>query len=353
MSSILIDWASLEALARKLETPGINPGGLPDDEWRSLEAALTTLVSAQDWQGVIRLRQIFTAMFARDTMRATYVLKQLNEQSIAAAEELGEKETLAHFLGAEGHNLHRQGYHIQAIRVFDRAASLYRQVDKPFEALKNYYMTSLCYRAIDQRPKAREILEAVLQQTNKDEPWRGNPLQVLAWLVQDDGQLAYAEALLTEALESQRQTNDPDILMAGTLADLGEVAGLLGRTAEAEARFSESLSIIRRYEGQYDRQEARTTLKLAELLMRKRQYPEASRLLNEADDKIRAYGHYYDLMWRIEMLRAVIAFQQRKWQRGLQKMRLVRTFRREIGLTDWQLIRQFVQRVWRRTGLPR
>ena len=89
-------------------------------------------------------------------------------------------------------------------------------------------MTSLCYRALNNRNKARTILVDVLRQVEPDDPWRGDPLQVMAWLTQDEGDLPGTEKLLREVLALHQQATDADILIAGTLADFGEVVGLQG-----------------------------------------------------------------------------------------------------------------------------
>lgn len=66
-----------------------------------------------------------------------------------------------------------------------------------------------------------------------DDPWRGNPLQIMAWLTQDEGDLPTSEKLLREVLSLHERGSDTDILIAGTLADLGEVVGLQRRFIEA------------------------------------------------------------------------------------------------------------------------
>ena len=352
-STTQVSWEELTSLASKLEKPGTGPGSVPETEWRLIETALDTLLAAEDWNGIIRLRKIFRSLIARDTVGVLPLFKQLSYEAMTAAEQVGDKKELAHLLGADGHNLHRQGYHQEAIEVFEKSSRLYQEIDESFESLKSFYMTSLCYRALGNRSLARQILKQVLLKVDKDNPWRGNPLQVLAWLAQDDGQLQYAEQLLRESLDLQRQTKDPDILAAGTLADLGEVVGLQKRNVEAKELFERSLAILKIHEGQYDRQEARTKLKLAELTMREGNYAEALRLLDSADDKIRGYGHYYDLLWRIEMTRAFVFLRQGRWGGVIRKMRVVLHYRRELGLANKLFVQQLVNRLRVGTGLPR
>lgn len=353
MTSPSINWNELQVLAEELSEPGKGPGSASVVEWRIIERTLNNLLTDGDWQGVIRLRAIFNNLFARDTAGGLDILQKLDEESIKAARRINDKQELAHLLGAKGHNLHRQGYHQTAIEVFEESAALYRETGEPFESLKNYYMTSLCHRALDNRELAKQVLTNVLRQVDLDNPWRGNPLQVMAWLLQDDGQLVTAEQFMLEAIKLQEQALDPDILVAGSLTDLAEVVGLQGRIDEAMEIFHQSLTLLHKHEGQYDRQEARTTLKLAELVMRQQDYSEALSLLDRADDKIRGYGHYHDLMWRIELARAYIYLRQRRMRDAVRKFRAVRDFRRELSLSDFLLIRQLIGRLWAGTGLPR
>ncbi len=85
-------------------------------------------------------------------------------------------------------------------KLFDESARNYWEIGEDFPALKSYYMTALCYRALGDRNKSKGILENVLNKTRPDDPWRANPLQVMAWLIQDEGKLADSEKLLRQTL---------------------------------------------------------------------------------------------------------------------------------------------------------
>lgn len=348
-----VDWDELAALADKLSQSGLSPGSVSQTEWQKIETALNKLSAAQDWAGIVRLRKIFNILIARDSVTVFPLFRRLSQEAIRAAEVIEDKVGLAQMLGAEGHNLHRQGYHREAIAAFEKSIGLYRELGETVRALENFFMTALCHRALENRGQARQVLEEVLRQVDKNDLWRANPLQVLAWLAQDDGQLPQAEALLREALHLYRQRQSTEIQVAGTLADLGEVVGLQSRTTEAKALFEESLTILKLYEGQYDRQEARTKLKLAELMIREDQYEAALRLLDQADDKIRRYGHYYDLLWRIETARSFAFFRQKKWGSAIRKMRMALYYRRQIGLSNTVFAKQLIRRAQLGIGLPR
>lgn len=348
-----IDWTLLEALAARLEQPGISPGSLAESEWLCLPKAIEALKRSGDWSSLLRLRRLFRPLMARDSAGAMPVFLELSESAAEAAETLGEWTELAGILGAYGHNLHRQGFHARAAGAFERSAQLYQSLSEPFEALKNRHMTALCYRALGQRARARHVIKEVLAETDAGDPWRSNPLQVLAWLEQDEGDLASAKALLTEAVALQRTTPGAEILLAGTLPDLGELHGLLGAPAEAVACFRESLGILAGHERLYTRLEARTREKWAELAWRQGDLGQASLLLDEADDLIRGHGQFPDLMWRIEMVRSFVFFRRRDLPNAWRKFRSTLTYRRSLGLSNTAFARQLWDRLVRGTGLPR
>jgi hypothetical protein len=114
-----------------------------------------------------------------------------------------------------------------------------------------------------------------------------------------------------------------------------------------------SLAILQQYQGQYDRQEAQSKLKFAEMLMRQKRYDEALQLLDDSDDKASGYGHYYDLMWRIELARALIFLREGRWRDAILKGQMVLRYRRILVLSIWLLGKQLWQRLRAGTGLPR
>jgi tetratricopeptide (TPR) repeat protein len=168
----------------------------------------------------------------------------------------------------------------------------------------------------------------------------------------DKGNFSEAEELLRESLALYTiMEGEASVHAVQTLADLGEVLGLQKRYDEAIPFFERSLDIVARFGGQYDRQEARARLKYAEMLTRYGDYDKALRQLDEADDRIRGYGHYYDLLWRIELARAFVYFQKRQWVSMIRKLRVVLRYRNELGLTNSLFARQIVMRFRVGTGL--
>ena len=353
MSSSSVNWDNLSTLAEELLRPGQGAGGAQLNDLEQISDALDILINENDLKGIIRLRELFTGLIARDSIGIHSVMQQLSDQALLAAERLGDKRELAHLYGANGHNLHRQGFHQRALEDFTRASRLYADIEDEWESLKNYYMTALCERALGHAPEAQQILENVLSRIAPDNPWRGNPLTVQSWLARDEGNLEKAEALLREALTLLPHTNDPDILVAGTLADLGEILGLQGRGDDAHSCFQQSLDLIQKYQGQYDRQEARTRLKLAELEMREGRYVDAIHNLAQADDLISAYGTYRDMLWKIEMLRAMVFFRQRKFGSAIRKLRVAKTVYEEMGLPPKEFMHQIVDRLKLGAGFSR
>ena len=348
-----IDWNALQIFSEQVTRSGESPGTFPDTEWERIHVTLVDLQQSQNWAEIIKLRELFGGLLARDSAWGIPVIQALDLAAIDAARQLGNVAELGHLLGARGHNLHRQGFHKEAIIAFDESRSNYLECGDQFGALKSVFMTSLCYRALNNRTKSRAILVDVLQQVSPDNPWRANPLQVMAWLTQDEGDLPKTEKLLREVLALHEKTLDSDILIAQTLADLGEVVGLQRRFTEGSEIFQKSLTILDRYSGQYDRQEARTKLKFAEFLMRQRKFDYALLLLDNADDKASGYGHYYDLMWRIELARCLIFARKGQIRSSLLKAQMTLRYRHLLGLSNWILLKQLFQRLMMGTGLPR
>ncbi len=352
-----IDWEELDQLAARLSAPGAGPAAVPASEWEPLRNAYAELAAQGDWEGLIRLRLLLVTLYGRDSVTGLPLLQRIDDSAIEAAQRLERHRDLGHFWGARGHNLHRQGFHRPAIAAFEESVRHYDVAGEEWQSLKSYYMLSLCRRALGDRAGAMQVLNEVLARVAVDDPWRGNPLQVMAWLQRDRGDLAGAEASLREALALQERTSDPDILAAGTLTDLGEVVSLQdrgdyanrgARSAGAAACFERSLAILAQYAGQYNRQEARSLLRYAEHLLRRRDHRGARQLLDRADDLIRAHGQYYDQMWRLELAYSRVYWQRGEWFTALRKLRSAVRYRNLLHLP----MRHRLRMLLRRWGLP-
>jgi len=342
----MVDWLQLQDVANNLTQSRAGPGNSFDFEWRQIEQAVRQLKEEENWEGLIRLREILNDLYAKDTVAGLDVIQALDKEAILSARKIGNTQKLAHFLGDLGHNLHRRGFHEQAIHAFDESSTFYLEIGNQKNALYNLHMTSLCYRAVGQYSKAYHICQNVLASCPKNDPWRGNPLQFMAILCRDKGERAEAERLLCEALDLHKQALGSDILVAGTLTNLGEVMGLQGKIVEAKQCFSEALAILDIYSGEYNRQEARTKTKLAELLIQTGNITEALSLLNEADDLIRAYGHYYDLLWKIEIFKAQAYYKNGQYRTSISKLRSGFVYRKVIGLSHRLLVWAMLRQVW-------
>jgi tetratricopeptide (TPR) repeat protein len=186
-----------------------------------------------------------------------------------------------------------------------------------------------------------------------DDLWRANPLAVLSWLQQDDGDLRQAEITIRESVSLFERFKGPDNVQVGqSLADLGEIVGFQGRHSEAEDIFKRALSIFAKQPSAHPRQTARTLLKRAEVYMRQDRLDEAMKLLREAYLTI-AEAQYYDLMWRIQLAMAQINLQRKEYAELARHIRLAWRHRRAIGLTDWALVKQYLTRRKMGAGLPR
>ena len=339
-----VDWADVAQLAALLKDPHAGPAAVSDVEWRKIEQTVTVLRREQDWAGIVRLRTLFAAACTRDTFTGSALIRQLEEEAIHAAEQLEDKLHLAMFWGDRGHNLHRQGFHRESIEAFDSSSRYYQDLHNNEYVLRNRLMTALCLRALHRWEDACRIAIEVLEQVPAGDSWRGQPLQMLAWLYKDQGEWQKAEDYLREALAWQGQSGDADILVAGTLADIGELWGLQGRFEEAQLAFTESLSLLDRHQGQYDRQEARTKLKLAELRAQQGKYELALQLLLEADRLCCMYGHYYDQLWKIELVMASVLFRTGEYRGAAAKLASALHIRRRLNLSTWLLVKKLLDR---------
>lgn len=343
---------ALTALADEMSSPGVDPSSLYEEQLRIMDEALQTMQAANDPAGILWMRWLFNPLLARDTAIAIPQLQHLDDRAIQVAEVMGDPVTLAALLDERGRNLHKQGFHQQALAYFNRATEQYRSSGRETQALHSYYMTASCHRALGHVQAAQAILDEVFRQTDPADPWLGNPLQVQGWLLRNAGKLNDAEATFRRALALQRQLADSDILVAGVLADIGEVLGLQGKIAEAKQFFQESLTILERHQGQYNRHLARTSLKLAEVLIFEGNHSEALRLLNSANDRLCSFnesaegaGHYYDVLWRMELLQGLIYIQLGQLGKGFRKLRSAWRYRQTLDLPTFLLVTQLWTRL--------
>jgi len=338
----LVNWDELEKLAQQ------DLREVPDADIQKILNALRILREQQAWQGILRLQEMFSSMMLTQKLtlgRLRTLRDALEEDAIEAARALDLKDVEARYLHDRGQFLHQVGLHEKAIQAFDYSAQLYSELGQSFRALESYYMTALCYRALNQGAKAEEVLNRVLSET-KDNTWRAHPLEVLAWIQLDKGNLIEVERLLRESLELHRSSDasNKDIMIAQVQADLGEVLGLMRRYDEGMKSFQESIELLARYPDQYDRLRARTTIKYAEMLSDMGRNDEALRMLRDVEKLISQYGGYSDLLWRIELDLARIYWRMRDVSTAALKLRIAVGIRRRLGLSNWQLIQQQLTR---------
>ncbi len=315
-----------------------------------INRAMASLSANKDWAGLIRLRRLFEFLGRGETLSLGPTLSELNRRAITAAQRIGDHVAAGQFLHDEGHALHRQGRHLEAIQAFDQSVAEYRRVGEAFRARESYYMTSLCHRALGNRRLARQIIEQVLTETG-DDPWRANPLIVLSWLVQDEGDLKQAEEIIRQAITILEQSRGPDDVLVGqSLSDLAEIVGFRGQYAEAHDIFQRVLAVFTKHSDQ--RLTARALLKQAEVYLRANRPDEAMTLLHQAYLAI-AEARYYDLMWRIYLAMAQVDLKRKDFAESVRHLRLALKHRRAIGLTDWALVKHYLARQRMGVGLPR
>jgi len=319
------NWDSLHHLVHTLLNHPQGPGAVTAVEWQLFADTLATLQYADDLQGLITLRRICRPLLARDSAWGIAVLRHIDDAAIAAAHRLDDASELGHLYGARGHNLHREGKHSQAVQAFTRSVQYYERCANTRAARKNIYMLALCYRALGHTATAKRLIETVLATMDATDDWHDEPLFLRAKFAQDAGNLAHAEAYLRTAIDAiiARQPFSPR--HADLLANLAEIVGLQARYPAATTLFMQSMDILNRTPGQYDRLVARTLTKHAAMLVDQRMYAQALRLLDRADDRISRYGRYFEQLWRIEMLRSYIYLCQghiglswRKWRMARQ-----------------------------------
>lgn len=345
MSEPVINWPFFEDLALRMNEPGKGPLSVPADEIDQIGSVGHRLADQKDWETLLRFASLFYPVVEGESISIYPVLHELVERAMAAAEALDRKQEFAYLWYVEGHNLHRQGYHARALEAFQKSYKFYSLAGQKLQARNSYYMTALCLRALSRVNEADAVLQKVLAETGVNDTWRANPLSILAWLARDANRLPDAEGLLREALNLSKQNLQDEILTASILADLAEVIGLQGRAPEAHHYFEESLTIIGKYQGLYNRQEARVKVKQAELEIREAKFENAHLLLNQADDFIRTNGVFRDMLWKIEMLQALLYMRQQDFGSAVRKMQSAKVIYEDMGLPPEEFLKQITNRL--------
>ncbi|GIK64963.1 MAG: hypothetical protein BroJett018_27570 [Chloroflexota bacterium] len=348
-----VEWSQLEYLSQSLQT--LSLGELSEQELSSLNQAVTLLEDHADWHGLIRLRDLFESFIVGESYANIPLFVRLAYASINAADHLGNNIKAGQYLHDLGHQLHRIGKHWEAIQVFQRSQDCYSRVEGyDFRALESYYMTALCYRAVHQRRKAKRVLTQVINELKVDDPWRAHPLQVLAWVLQDDGKLGETETLLEQVLDIHEKNEGIDAyILIQVLADLGEIKGFLRKNDEAEFCFDRALALAGSYAERGGRQKARTLVKKAQFYAATKRYNQAKELLRAADNELSSYSRYPDYVWRIDFGYAYVFLRQRKFRQAWGKLQAVFQIRRSLGLSNTRLVLIYTIRLLRHIGPPR
>ncbi|MDP1544544.1 MAG: hypothetical protein Q8L87_00880, partial [Anaerolineales bacterium] len=70
-----IEWTALQELSFRSSAPGVDPGSIPELEWKIIAHTLSELLTRKDWNGVLQLRRTFTDLYANDSMTGLPVLQ--------------------------------------------------------------------------------------------------------------------------------------------------------------------------------------------------------------------------------------------------------------------------------------
>lgn len=216
MKSTTVDWNGLNAIAKELSQATISPASITSIELSSIETALMNLVDTKDWRGILQLEELFHHQITQETLSVHQLFRDLSQKAIQSARFLNTKSKLADLLKLEGHNLHRLGFHKEALETFLEAEQIYRAEQDLANAKDSLFMTTLCLRALRNFKGARGIVEQLLGETEPDDPWRSHPLKMLAWLERDNKQFDIAEKLLRESLGLYSKISETDIFYADT-----------------------------------------------------------------------------------------------------------------------------------------
>jgi tetratricopeptide (TPR) repeat protein len=347
-----IPWHQLHLIVEKMSHSAYGPGILHAEDINMFTQSLHMLKQTHDTHGILQLRHMCTPMLERDSAWGIHILRHIDDTAICVARTIQAIAQLAIFLMARGHNLHREGRHDEALTIYHEAIDCFTQCQDTDNVLRATFMSSLCIRALQRHNEAVHIVNIVLHNLPQTSPWYDEPVLMLGRLAQDTGDISNAYVLMQKALSYARQSPEPRaiIRVAGILADIGEIDMLRRHYADAERAFNESIAIINQFPGQYNRILARTLIKFAELRTQQRCWTDAHTFLDRADDLVSRYGAYYDLIWRIELLRCYVYMFQLQWGHAIRKLRLFWYYRHQLHQAHGAVIWQIIQRLYRKLG---
>lgn len=347
-----VPWQQLHHIVEKMSHSAYGPGILQIDDINALAQSLHILEDTHDTDGILRLRHMCTPILERDSAWGIHILRRIDDTAIHVARSTQSTDQLARFLMARGHNLHREGRHDEALAVYHEAIACFTQCQDKDNALRATFMSSLCVRALQRHNEVVRIVDTVLHHLSHTSPWYDEPVLMQGRLTQDVGDISGAYMLMQNALHYARHSPEPRaiIRVAGILADIGEIDMLRHNYPDAERAFHESMTIINQFPGQYNRILARTLIKFAELRTQQHRWTDACAFLDRADDLVSRYGAYYDLIWRIELLRCYAYFFQLRWGYALRKFRMVWYYQTILHHMHGAVIWQVIQRLYRKLG---
>jgi tetratricopeptide (TPR) repeat protein len=281
------------------------------------------------------------------------LLYEMNSAVAKTAEAKGDYAIAGRFWHDQGQMLHRKGLTLEAIEVFKRSAANYGNFNEEFHKTESIFMLAVCFRALGEISKAKAILNDVLKTVDRN-PWRANPLTVLAWIERDDGNLPEARTLLTEAISllKQEATHSNSLILAQTLTDLGELNTRLRRYDEAERNFEESITGFKKLQPVDTRQLARSYAKLSKLMRKRRNLKLCDKYLREAVAILEITQHH-ELAAKVQLELAAVCLYRLQMIKSMRHLLWAWSYLSSLGLERRQLLRANINRFLNKIHIPR
>src|SRR5688572_13546528 len=94
--SVNVNWERLKDFAERLGQPRHGGGSAHQEDLQAVDQALDTLIAEDNYAGIVRLRRLFTAVVARDSISVHKSLQRLTDEAICAADKIGDTKEQAH-----------------------------------------------------------------------------------------------------------------------------------------------------------------------------------------------------------------------------------------------------------------
>ena len=267
---------------------------------------------------ILRITHLLS--FFIDSVAETYNMTEFATNVCMSAAKLTKENGLyvfaGHWFHVEGFRQHRLGIHGLSIKLMGEAVECFSLAKNHERRRESLFFSALSFRALGQLDTAYTIVSDTLDLV-QDDPWRANPLEVLAWIERDRRNFVDAEDHLQEAIENYKQLGvHYQAHVAQAYADLAEIRGLQGYD-DAFTYFAESLSIL---EGL----PTPNYLLIVRSLIKKARYASVIGKSQDAHESIHeaiTYARYLkncDLLWRGYVVYAVIDIRALEFRKAVR-----------------------------------